>query len=353
MKKSKVSFLLLIVLILSLAISGCVDETTDGAQDYSDKLVVHFIDVGQGDSTFIQFPNGETSLIDGGTKKDGDKVVNYLKKLNITNIDYLISTHPHEDHIGGLPEVIRNFSIGKVYMPDITANTHIFEELLKEIQNRDLKIDLSKAGDLLIDQKGLKFITLAPNIDDYSNTNDFSIVTKIEYMDNSFLITGDAEKASEVDMINGKYNLKSNVLKVGHHGGRTSSNKEFLEKVYPDYSIISLGKDNTYGHPHEETINRLHEVGTKIMRTDELGNIVIVSDGKSLTFPDDVVTEPLKESTQSQEKNSKNYYIGNKNTKVYHSKNCGLLPKEGNQIIFDSIEEAEDSGYKPHKNCFK
>lgn len=351
MKRSKISFLLLIVLTLSLVISGCVDEKSNVGQDYSDKLVVHFIDVGQGDSTFIEFPNGETSLIDAGTKKNGDKVVSYLENLNITNIDYLIATHPHEDHIGGLPEIIRNFSIGKVYMPDRTANTLIFEELLKEIQNKDLKIEMSKAGDLLIDEEGLKFITLAPNSNDYSNTNDFSIVTKIEYVDKSFLITGDAEKASELDMVDNKYNLKSDVLRVGHHGGRTSSNEEFLEKVNPDYSIISLGKDNTYGHPHKETISRLDEVGTKIMRTDELGDIVIVSDGESLTFPDKIVTESLKESDQNQEKHNGNYYVGNKNTKVYHSKDCGLLPKEENQIIFESIEEAEDSGYKSHKNC--
>lgn len=118
-------FLLVLILVLSLFVSGCVEEESNVIEDYSDKLVVHFIDVGQGDSSFIQFPNSETSLIDGGTRKNGQKVVNYLDDLDIENIDYLIATHPHEDHIGGLPEIIDNFSIGNVYMPDKTANTFI------------------------------------------------------------------------------------------------------------------------------------------------------------------------------------------------------------------------------------
>lgn len=353
MKKSKTSFLLLIILILSLLFSGCDDVTSHTGSNYNDKLVVHFIDVGQGDSTFIQFPNGETSLIDGGTRKKGDNVVNYLKDLNIKNIDYLIATHPHEDHIGGLPEVVRNFSIGKIYMPDKIANTIIFEDLLKEIEKKNLKINLSKAGDEIINENNLSFRTLAPIKDDYSNTNDFSIVTKIEYMDNSFLIAGDAEKASEFDIVGENYNLKSNVLRVGHHGGNTSSNIEFLEKVNPDYSIISLGEDNTYGHPHPETINRLQQIDSKIMRTDELGNIVIVSDGKSLIFDNNIVIKKDKKSNSNKEQIKNTIYVGNKNTKVFHSKDCGSLPKEENKIVFNSKKEAKESGYRPHNVCIK
>ena len=330
-------------LILSIGLTGCNYETAYIEEDYKDKLVVHFIDVGQGDSTFIQFPNGETSLIDGGTRKSGDKVVKYLQDLGIEKINYLIATHPHEDHIGGLPEVIRNFAIDQIYMPDKSANTNIFEELLKEIKNKNLKITLAEGGDSIIEEEKLKFTILAPNREDYAETNDFSIVNKIEYMDTSFTFTGDAEKDSEMDILDKNYNLKSNVLKIGHHGGRTSSSEEFLKRVDPNYCIISVGEDNSYGHPHKETLDRLNKLDSNIMRTDELGDIVIISNGRELTITEKIFAEVKTEAS----------YIGNKNTKVFHTKDCKSLPKEENRIFFRSLEEAKNNGYKPHENCVK
>ncbi|NLW22718.1 MAG: MBL fold metallo-hydrolase [Tissierellia bacterium] len=343
MKIHRYMSLLLILLIFNGLLMGCQTDTLPSANGYSDNLVIHFIDVGQGDSTFIQFPNGETSLIDGGSRKFGEKVVKYLKDLNINRIDYLIATHPHEDHIGGLPEVIRNFSISKVYMPDRTANTRIFEELLLEIKKKDLKITLAEGGDFIIDEDNLKFLILGPNRNDYSETNDFSIVTKIEYINNSFLIMGDAERDSELDIINNGYDLISNVIRVGHHGGSTSSNMEFVEKANPDYAVISVGADNPYGHPHKETLERLREIGTNVMRTDEMGDIIFESDGYKLSI-----------RTFSLEKQGKSIkYIGNKNTLIFHTIECGSLPKEENRVYFDSFDEAIGAGYKPHNNCIK
>lgn len=346
LKGYKFISLLAVFLIFSIILTGCTVEVTTKAEnikEYKDKLIVHFIDVGQGDSTFIQFPNGETSLIDGGSRQYGERVVNYIKDLGIEKIDYLIATHPHEDHIGGLPEVVRNFKIGKVYMPNKTASTRIFEELLLEIDKKDLKINLAKAKDYIIDDEQLKYCILAPNRDDYAETNDFSVVTKIEYKNDSFIIAGDAEESSELDMIKNDNNLKSDVLRIAHHGGRTSSNEKFLEKANPKYSIISVGSDNSYGHPHRETLERLKEIDTHIMRTDDFGNIVFISDGNGLTY----LGEAIENSSTQIE------YIGNRNTKVYHSKDCNSLPKEENQIIFKSMKEAEKNGYKPHDKCVK
>ncbi len=340
MKNKTIRYYLIIVLIILTILTGCGLEAINRNGEYGDKLTIHFLDVGQGDSIFIQFPNGETALIDGGTRKSSEKVVKYLKELNIHKIDYLIATHPHEDHIGGLPEVIRNFEIGKVYMPNKTANTVIFEELLREIKAKGLKINIAKGGDSIIDESNIKFLILAPNREDYENTNDFSIVTKIEYLNTSFLMTGDAEKSAEEDMLKAGYNLKADVLKVAHHGSNSSTTIDFLKKVKPDYSIISVGKDNSYGHPHEEVLDRIKYIGSEILRTDELGYIVFSSNGKELFLDKNIIID-------------EQVYIGNKNTKVFHSKDCKSLPNKENQIIFKSIEDAMNNGYKPHEKCLK
>lgn len=348
MSKKRIS-LLLYILVISLALIGCTDTFYEN-EDYEGKLAIHFIDVGQGDSTLIQFPNGEVSLIDGGTRNNGEKVVEYLQKLRIKKIDYLIATHPHEDHIGGLPKVVKNFEIGKVYMPNKTANTRIFEELLSEIDNKGLKITLAKGGDTIIDEGQLKYTVLAPNREDYDNTNNFSIVTKVKYKNNSFIVTGDAEKESELEMLQGNYDLKANVLRVGHHGSSTSSIDEFIEEVDPEHAVISLGKDNTYGHPHTEIVDKFSKMEINILRTDELGNIVFISDGSKIELVN-AVDFPNGNVENNDLETGK--YIGNVNTKIVHTKDCGSLPKKENQIMFDSLEEALKNGYKPHEKCVK
>ena len=282
MNNRKTFTILTILLITMMVLAGC-DINTAIKNFEEDDLLIHFIDVGQGDSTLIIFPNDEIALIDAGRKAGRKDLIKYLKDENIKKIDYLIGTHPHEDHIGGLPEVIRNFQIGKVYLPNKTNNTLIFEELLNEIKNKKLKISEGKSGINIIDNGDLKFYIIAPS-KEYSNINNNSIVTKIIYKSFSTIITGDAEKESESNMIKEGHNLKANILRVGHHGSNTSSTEEFLNKVNPEYAIISLGKDNSYGHPDLEVLESLEKKNIVILRTDELGSIIIKTDGNKITI---------------------------------------------------------------------
>src|SRR5699024_6291491 len=282
----KFKLLIVLAIILTLTLTSCVTDGENVSNIDKGELEVHYIDIGQGDSIFIQLPNGETILIDGGPRTNSKILVNYLEELGVENINYLVATHPHEDHIGGLPNVIRNFKVDKIYMPDKTANTAIFEEFLLEIKEKDVEVNTVSGGDVLIEGDGLKYEVMAPNEEKYSNTNDYSIVTKITYKNNSFLFTGDAEKTSEKEIIEKGYKLSSDVLKVGHHGSSTSTSEDLLKNVQPKYGVISCEKGNEYGHPHKEIIKILENYGVEILRTDELGTIVMTSDGKEIKIED-------------------------------------------------------------------
>lgn len=269
--------LALVLLVLTVGCEVIIEHTsTEGI------LELHTIDVGQGDSILIIFPNGQKALIDGGTRKMGDRVVDYLKKLKIDSIDYLIATHPHEDHIGGLIKIIDTFKIGNIYMPDVEHTSKTFFDLLETIEKNNYKMKKAKSGVSILDEGDLKAYFLAPVKDSYKKLNDYSAVLKVDYKEVSILLTGDAESESEQDILNKYKNLKADILKVGHHGSSTSSTEEFLMAVRPTYGIISLGADNSYGHPHKETIDKLSKMGVKILRTDKDGSIVFKTDGKEI-----------------------------------------------------------------------
>lgn len=232
-------------------------------------LRVYCLDVGQGDSILIT-NNNKTMLIDASTNEMGSRVVKYLNDLGIKKIDYLVGTHPHEDHIGGLDNVIKNFDIGTIYMPNVVATTKTFEEVIDAISAKKLKVTSPKTGDkFTVGNAECEVMSIRNDKDDYNNC---SIVIKMDFNNVSYLFTGDAEESVESSR---KWS-HIDVLKVGHHGSNTSSSKKFLEQIKPEVALISVGQGNTYGHPTQATLKRLSNIGAKIYRTDENGTILLI-----------------------------------------------------------------------------
>ena len=373
-------FLSLTAVISALLLSSCSakantnqaylpeaeNDTIYATIGLNDELRVSFIDVGQGDSEFIELPNGETMLIDAGTNETGKNVVDYIKSLGYTSIDYVVGTHPHEDHIGGLDDVIKTFDIGSIYMPKVTADTKTFEDVLDAAESKNLMINTAKSGVSIMNTEDLSIKFLAPTLDSYENTNDYSAVVKVVYGETSYLFTGDAEEFSE-NLITDDVN--ADVLKVGHHGSSTSTSTEFLKKVSPSSAVISCGKDNSYGHPHSETLQKLADMGTAVYRTDELGTIVSVSDGKTINFDtnntagvpgtsqnteasNNAAANNTASNTPSSEETGITYVL-NTNSKKIHLTECSSVNQisDKNKGYTDNYDEAIKEGYTPCKVC--
>lgn len=290
-KNIKRNFFEILIILLAFLIINNQDKiknlfnqnNNQNQNDYintnNDLLKVHYLDVGQGDSIFVELPNNETMLIDAAESYQSENIINYLKNLNYQKIDYVIGTHPHTDHIGGLKDIINTFEIGKIYMPKVVSTTKTYESLLMAIKDKNLKINTAKAGTSIIDTDALKINILAPNNSIYTELNNYSVVTKITYGTTKFLFMGDAEKLSENEI---KENVTADVIKIGHHGSNTSSSIDFIKKVNAKYGIISVGLNNKYNLPKEETITNWENSGTKIYLTSTNGTIRASSDGTNI-----------------------------------------------------------------------
>lgn len=248
------------------------------------QMSVHFIDVGQGDCILI-ISDGEAMLIDAGEKECGVTVADYLKSQDITELKYVIGTHPHSDHIGGLAHIIKNFKVENVILPktpkELTPTTKVYEDLLLAVKNKGLKIHTAKDEILSLGESTVEIF--APQ-GEYTNLNNYSVSTKVTHGENTFLFTGDTEGEAEQNLVKRKGDaLESKVLKLGHHGSTTASKVETLDKVKPRYAVVSCGKDNKYGHPHDETVDRVNKYADYLLRTDIDGTIIFQSDKKGLS----------------------------------------------------------------------
>ncbi|MCB2305969.1 MBL fold metallo-hydrolase [Clostridium estertheticum] len=282
-KKTWLKYALICVSLIFVIVCTTISykSTIKTSLDLENNMVTHFIDVGQGDCTLIQV-NNKNLLIDSGTSDSKQKLIRYLKKNNITKLDYIVATHPHEDHIGGTASVIKNFEIGEFYAPKAITSTQTFNDMIDALRSKNLKIKIATPNISLNLGPNATCFMLSPNKTTYDNLNNYSCTLKISYKNSTYLFTGDIETQAEQELIANGYDLSAQVLKVAHHGSKTSSSKEFLAKVSPKIAVISCGIDNDYGHPNRETLDRLKRLNTIVYRTDLDKTIVLISDGTKI-----------------------------------------------------------------------
>lgn len=277
MRKIKLLSLILSLTLIFSIVSGCSDENSNHFSD--ECLTVYFFDVGHADSSLLIFPDGTVMLIDTGNRNDGILIADYLRSIDIKTIDYLVLTHPHEDHIGGAADIFEILNVSTVCLPlineDYLPNSSVYEALNNSIQKEDCKTVYLSANTVLTQKDNYNVTAISPNSNSvFSDLNDYSAVLMVNCFTNTLIFTGDAEKPAELDMQALNINLDADILKVGHHGSSGSSTDEFLKNVTPAVSVISCGINNSYGHPNSKTLDRLQNIGSKIYRTDTVGTVI-------------------------------------------------------------------------------
>ena len=284
-KKKEYKFLRLIFIFLTIIYSLYLKELDSTYSmtnnDINSNLIVSYFDVGQADSILIE-NNNEYMLIDAGNNNDGKLLVKHFIDKEITNFKYIIGTHPHEDHIGGLDDIINNFDIGTIYIPDTITTTKTFVDVLDAIEKKKMTFTVPTIGESFT--LGEAIITVLYTGTDTTDLNNTSIVLRLDFGNTSYLFTGDATEKTENILLTNNLNLKADVLKVGHHGSKYSTTDKFLEKVNPKYAVISVGKDNSYNHPEDTILNKLNANNIKTYRTDIDGTIIITSNGKNINI---------------------------------------------------------------------
>lgn len=324
--------------------SGQKAEVVDGLSS-EDTLRVRFIDVGQGDSSLIILPNGRSMLIDTGEYYAKDAVLSAIKEEGLKSIDVLVATHPHSDHIGCMASVVEAVDFTDIYMPNAASNSKSFEKLLDAVDKRGVNAIEAKAGMSIKLDSAVDVEILAPISKKYDNTNDYSIVIRVTYGDVSVLFMGDAEKLVEKQILDKGEEVSADVIKLGHHGSSTSSDEDFIKAVSPIVAIASCSEDNTYGHPHKETVELMEELGITMLRTYETGDIIMETDGSKLSFSDNV---SLGDAKGEKPAAAKAEYVYVSKSGKYHKKSCAHYDSSFTKM---TKEEAVSKGYDACKSC--
>ncbi len=365
--------------LIFLTACGAVESESAEETDKLSEMQVHFMDVGQGDATLV-ICDGEAMLIDAGDNTKGTAIQLYLSKQGVESLKYLVLTHPDADHIGAADVIVTKFDIDNVFMSDFTKDNQTYNELIQALDDKGYKWSTPDVGSTY-ELGSATFTIIAPN-QQYTDPNNASIGLLLQNGDNTFLFTGDAEEEAEADILANGICIDCDVYKAGHHGSKTASSKELLEAATPSFVVISCEEGNSYGHPHAEPLNNFRSMGMKVFRTDEQGSIVATSNGTEITWncasteswkagestesansstpestktseatktPEETNTLETVESEVVEEspvvEQQSEYVIGNKNTKAFHRPTCSRLPKEENQVIFPSREDALAAGY--------
>lgn len=366
----------LVVLMLLLSFVGCdindmynnieqpatatAEKTTE--QVNNNGVTVHFLDVGQGNATLIE-ASGKYILIDGGDREHSSFVVSYLQKLGVSSIDYIIASHYDEDHIAGLVGVMQNFNVSNIIRPNYIADTNIYNSFNESsVKSNNIYPNVGE----MFTVSNLTLTIVCPNNYNNSDENANSIGVKIQHENDSFLICGDATEESEKNMLASNISVESDVYECNHHGSSSATSNKFLKAVNPKYAIISCGLENSYGHPHKETVNKLSDSSTELFRTDLQGTIIAYSSGTGITWNiepsndyrcgKDVATNEKNNSTTSNSDtiNVENTYILNTHTKKVHLPNCSSIKDindANKKTITCSIKDLESQGYEPCKKC--
>lgn len=306
-------------------------------------LEAHFIDVGQADASLI-LCDGKSMLVDGGNTDDSNLIYTYLKKHGIDHLDYIINTHPHEDHVGGLAGALNYATVDTALGSVIEYDSRAFDNFVKYLDKHNVSIRVPEVGDTF--SLGSAEVKILGPVRYSEDMNNNSIVLSITYGKTSFLFTGDAERDEEQDILEKEFDLESTVLKVGHHGSGTSSTYPFLRAIMPEYAVISVGNDNPYGHPHENALSRLRDVEAKVLRTDTQGDIVFTSDGESVSVSSSngIEDENVEQIT----------YVLNTNTKKFHYPHCSGV-SETSEVNKKESGLSRDAiisqGYSPCGSC--
>lgn len=281
-RKLKYYFLSLLFLLIVLCYPALI-KNFSATKINPHYMYVHYINVGQGDSILIQV-NNKNILIDSGPKASKKCLINFLNSHNISTLDYVIATHPHDDHIGNMDSVINTYKIKSFYAPKVYSSTKSFEMMTDTLRMHNLKINAISRGCSKIDLGPDTCVEVfSPINESYDNENNYSPIMKITFGNTSFLFTGDAETEVENTLLSLNDNLQCNVLKVGHHGSSSSTSQAFLKKINPEYAVISVGRDNMYGHPNKDVLSTLKKYGINIFRTDLKNNITFISDKNNIS----------------------------------------------------------------------